>query len=456
MTQTVTPTLNTDSHLKTPLGPRGHWLLGHVHDMQHDTLNFLSRLAHEYGDVARIRRLFKSVYVVSHPDGIRQVFQKNHFNYDRNNYKPLRSFLGNGLPLSDGAFWQRQRRLMQPAFHRQRIADMATQMVKAGDDLLKLWEKRANQDEPLDMHQEMKRVTLCIVGITLFSLDLTAENPMGQAFKTLVQALAEYFFFPFPPLSVPTLRNRRIQATLNRLNTLVYDLIGERREQKTEMDDLLSLLLASDEDGSGMIDQQLRDEMLSLFFAGHETAANTLTWALYELSQHPEVEHRLWQEIETVLHGKHPTVADLPQLPYARMVIDETLRLYPPVSVLTRHALADDNICGYHIPAHSEVTANIYAVHRHLAYWEQPEIFNPDRFLPDNPCEGARTAYLPFGSGPHLCIGKSFALMETQILLTMIVQRYQLQLAPGPTVEPVLRLTVHPRHGLPMFLKARK
>ena len=458
MAQTVLPTSAITSSLKSPSGPRGHFLLGHVNDFRHDALPFYLRLAHEYGDVARIRLLSKPVYFVSHPDGIRQIFQKSHLNYDRNSLstKPIRLFLGNGLPLSDGEHWQHQRRLMQPTFHRRYVADMATQMVKAGDALLKRWGNRANQDEQLDMYKEMTDVTLCIVGMTLFGLDPSAENPMGQAFQTLAHALADYVFFPFPPLSVPTPRNRRIRATLNTLNTLVYDLIRERREQKKGTGDLLSLLLATDEDGTSMNDQQLRDEIISLFFAGHETVASTLTWAWYALYQHPEIEHRLWEESDTVLHGKYPTVADLPQIPYTRMVIDETLRLYPPTAILARRTRIDNTICGYRIPANCEVMTNIYAAHRHPAYWEQPEIFNPDRFSPDRPCAGARTAYFPFGGGSHFCIGHSFALMEMQILITMMAQRYQFQLAPGQTIEPVHRLTIRPRHGLFMLLKERK
>ena len=205
-----------------------------------------------------------------------------------------------------------------------------------------------------------------------------------------------------------------------------------------------------------MSDEQVRDEVISFLFAGHASTADTLTWIWYELSQHAEVEHRLWEEIDTVLHGEYPGIADLPQLPYARMVIDETLRLYPAGNILARRALADDNICGYHIPANSQVMGNIYATHRHPAYWEQPEAFNPDRFSPnDHLSEGPRRAYFPFGSGPHLCIGNNFALMALQILLIMIVQRYQLQLPPGQAVEPVCRISISPRHGLPMFLKER-
>jgi cytochrome P450 len=459
VTETISSTPTIPSARKTPPGPRGHVLLGHARELQHDALNFYLRLACEYGDVARMRLLSKTTYVVSHPDGIRQILQKSHGNYDRQvfTYKPLHPFLGNGLLLSDGALWRHQRRLMQPAFHRQRVAPLAMQMTGAAAAMFKRWEQRPNQDEPLDMHEEMMRVTLCIVGMTLFGLDLSNEqHPAGRAFQTMIGALAEYVFFPFPPLWVPTLRNRRIRTALETLNSLVRDLIQQRRQQQEDTGDLLSLLLlARDEEGQGMSDQQLRDEIISLLFAGHETTANTLTWACYELSQHPDLEQRLWEETDMVLHGEQPTVAHLPHLPYARMVIDEILRLYPPSFALVRRTLVDDEVFGYRLPANHLVWANICAVHRHPAYWEQPEVFDPERFSPDHPAAGVHRAYFPFGGGPHLCIGNSFALLEGQLLLTMMANRYQLRLVPGTPVEPVSMLTVRPRHGLPMLLRAR-
>jgi cytochrome P450 len=459
LTQTSLPASARTSNLKTPSGPRGHFLLGHVRELQHDPLPFTLKLAHEYGDVARIRLLSTSAYYVSHPDGIKQILQKGHLNYDRNVffYESLRPFLANGLLLSDGELWRHQRRLMQPAFHKQRIASMATQVVKVGDAFLKRWEKLAHQNEPLSIHREMLSVTLSVAGMTLFGLDLAAErNPMGQAFQTLVQALADYVLLPFPPLSVPTSRNRCIRANLLTLDALVHDLIRERREQKTDTGDLLSLLLASDEDGSSMSDKQLRDEIVNLLFAGHETTAGTLTWVWYMLSQHPEVEQRLWEETEAVLHGEPPTVVHLSRLPYVRMIIDEVLRLYPITASIPRRTRINDTICGYHVPANHVIFANIYAAHRHPAYWEQPETFNPERFSPDHPCEGVHTAYFPFGGGPHICMGNNLALMVAQILLTMITQRYRLELVPGQSVEPVQRLTIRPRDGLLMFLKTRK
>lgn len=458
----MSPTLSSPSialsSQKKPPGPHGHPLPGHTHELQHDALNFYLRLAREYGDVARIRLLTHPMYVVSHPAGIRQVFLHSQ-EHDRQVfiYKPLRPFLGNGISLSDGPLWQNQRRLMQPAFHRQRIAGLATRMTAAATSMFKRWELRPDQGAPLDMHAEMMRVTLCIAGLTLFGQDLSdEENPASQAFQTMVRVLADYVFFPFPPLQVPTPRNRRIRAALQTLNTLVYDLIQQRRQQPGDTSDLLSLLLlARDEEGQGMSDQQLRDEVISLLFAGHETTANTLTWACYELSRHPELEQRLWEETATVLHSETPTVDHLPHLPYARMIIDEVLRLYPPTFALVRRTLVDEEICGYHLPSNHLVWANICAVHRHPAYWEHPDNFDPERFSPDHPDPAAHQAYFPFGGGPHLCIGKSFALMEGHLLLSMIASRYRLRPVPGLPVEPVTMLTIRPRHGLPLFLTER-
>ncbi|HEX7736155.1 MAG TPA: cytochrome P450 [Ktedonobacteraceae bacterium] len=444
---------------RTPCGPRGHLLLGHVRELQHDALNFYISLARDYGDVARVRLLSRTTYVVSHPDGIRQILQKQHLNYDRKVFlfQPLRPFLGNGLSLSDGALWRQQRRLMQPAFHRQRITSLATQMTAAITALFQRWESRSNHDEPLNLHQEMMRLTLCIAGLTLFGLDLSDEhNPVGRAFQTMVHALAEYVFFPFPPLGMPTPRNRRIRAALRTLDTLVHDLVRQRREQRTDMGDLLSmLLLAQDEEGQGMSDQQLRDEIMALLFAGHETTANTLTWACSLLAAHPESQHRLFEEVETVLQGEPPTVEHLSRLVYTRMVLDETLRLYPSSFALVRRTRADETIRGYRIPARHIVWTNIYAAHHDPAYWEQPEVFDPERFSPDHQAQGVREAYFPFGGGPHLCIGNSFALMEGQLVLAMLAQSYRLQLASGQTVEPMGNLTIRPRDGLSVLLKAR-
>jgi cytochrome P450 len=400
------------------------------------------------------------VYLVSHPGGIRHILQKQHTSYDRNvlSYAPLRLFLGNGLPLSDGSYWLRQRRLMQPAFHKQRINTLATQMIAATTVLLTRWEQYAEQGKVLDIYEEMMHLTLCIAGMALFGLDLGDEqNAIGNAFQAMAQEMAVYVYFPVPPLSIPTPRNRRMRAALRTLDSMIYELILERRKEQTDRGDLLSmLLLARDDDGQAMNEQQLRDEIISLLFAGHETTASTLTWAWYELSRHEKAQERLWEEVERVLHGNIPTIEDVSQLAYGRMVMDEVLRIYPPTANLVRHSLEEDEVCGYRLPANRMVILNIIAAHRNPAYWEQPDLFEPERFSPEHPAEGGRQAYFPFGGGPHLCIGNSFALMEGHIILAMIAQRFQLRFQSDRPVEPRMVLAIQPKGRVPMVLQKRR
>jgi cytochrome P450 len=444
---------------RQPPGPPGRLLLGHARDLQSRALDFFLELARDYGDVAAILLLNRTGYVVSHPDGIRQILQRNHGNYDRNitAQQPLRYFLGNGLPLSDGPLWRHQRRLMQPAFHRERVSALTATMASAAADMLHQWQVRSGRGEVMNIHHEMLQVTLRIAGATLFGLNLAdRRTAMGGTFEAMVHELAEYVFLPLPPLTVPTRRNRRIRATVRSLDGLVRDVITERRRHGGDTDDLLAMLLAaSNQDGRPITDQQLRDEIISVLFAGYETTANTLTWACHELSRHAEIQHSLWAEVDTVLGGRPPTAAQLTQLPGTRAVIDEVLRVYPPTFALPRHAIAADTICGYHIPADTVVWANIYAVHRHPGYWTRPEVFDPDRFSADGSDPGVRHAYFPFGGGPHLCIGNAFALTEAQLLLAMIVQRYRLRPASAQPIQPVVELTVRPRGGVPLFVLPR-
>lgn len=456
MTQANRSTTTTG---RQPPGPPGRLLVGHARDLQARALDFFVELARDYGDVARIRLLDRTGYVVSHPDGIRHVLQRQHTNYDRGirAQRPLRRFLGNGLPLSDGDVWRRQRRLMQPAFHRERVSALAATMVGTAAGVLDGWSARGEPGAILDVQHEMLHIGLRIAGETLFGLDLTdRRNPMGATFETMVRELAAYVFLPIPPLSVPTPRNRRIRATLRTLDALVTDTIEQRRRPGPDRADLLSMLLAArDADGGPVADRQLRDEVVSVLFAGYETTANTLAWACHELSVHPEVQEDLRDEVDAVLPGGCPTIEDLTRLPRARAVIDEVLRLYPPTFALPRRAVAPDTICGYDIPAGAVVWTNIYAVHRDPAYWTRPEVFDPDRFAAGGADPGVRGAYFPFGAGPHLCIGNTFAMTEAHLLLSMIVQRYRLRPASTRPVRPVVELTVRPDGGLPMLVLPR-
>ncbi|HLV97486.1 MAG TPA: cytochrome P450 [Ktedonobacterales bacterium] len=442
---------------KSPPHLSSHALLGSASPMQRDPLGFLLS-TRRYGEVVGMRFVFSPAYLLYHPDAVKHVLQEHHFNYNKDlfTYRVVRPVLGDGLFTNDGASWLHQRRLIQPAFHRKRLATYATLMTEATDAMLECWQAREASAGPLDMAEEMMRLTLRIVGQALFSLDLSQEtSTVGQAVTTLVKLLGDYVYAPFPPLGIPTSRNRHMHAAIHALDTVVAGIIKERRERESDMGDLLSMLLSArdEETGEGMSDQQARDEVMTLLLAGHETTANALTWTWFLLSEHPEVENRLHAELADVLGGCLPTVEHLPRLTYTAMVLQETLRLYPPVWVLSRKALADDELGGYAIPQGSMVILSPYATHRHPTFWEQPEVFDPERFTPERVAARHHYAYFPFGGGPRLCIGSNFALMEAQLVLATVAQRYRLRLAPGHLVVPEAKLTLRPRSGMPMMVQ---
>lgn len=438
---------------------RSHSLLGSADEMQRDPLGFL-RQAHQYGNVVRMRFVFSSAYLIYSPNSVKHVLQENNRNYNKDvfTYTLFRPFLGQGLLLNDGESWLHQRRLMQPAFHRKRIVTYGTIMTDATTALLEQWQAHCADDASLNIAEEMMRLTLGIVGRTLFSIDLSDEtNTIAPAVSTLLKLLGNYIYAPFPPVSVPTPRNRRLRAAIRALDQVVYHMIAERRQQNVDAGDLLSMLLAArdEETGQGMNDQQLRDELMTLLLAGHETTANTLTWTWYLLSQHPEVERRLLTEINEVLGGTRPTIEKLPNLKYTRMVLEEALRLYPPACVFSRKAIADDELDGYHIPANSMIIVSPYATQHHPDYWPDPEQFDPERFTPEQQASRPHYAYFPFAGGPRMCIGSSFAIMEAQLILATIAQRYQLRLVPGYPVEPQMLVTLRPKYGLRMTIHPR-
>ena len=448
-----------DKRGKRPPHHHSFSLLGCASEIQRDPLAFLLR-TQQLGEVVRLRFLFSRAYLISHPESIKYVLQENARNYNKDllPYKIFEPILGQGLLINDGQSWLHQRRLIQPAFHRTRLATYSTLMTDATVAMLERWQAGSDTGTPLQMEEEMVRLTLRIVGQTLFSLDLSQEtSTVGSAVTTLLELIAGYIVRPFPPLSVPIPRNRRLQMAIRTLDQMVYRMIAERRRLQKETGDLLSmLLLAQDEEtGQGMNDRQVRDEMQTLLLAGHETTANTLTWTWYLLSDHPEVERRLHTELNEVLGGRVPTVEDLPNLKYTRMVIEETLRLYPAAPLLSRKAVADDELKGYHIPANSLVMISPYAMHRHPSLWDEPEQFEPERFEPERTAARPPYAYFPFGGGPRICIGNHFAMMEAQLILATVAQRYQLRLLPGHPVEPQMRVTLRPRYGLPMTIHAR-
>jgi cytochrome P450 len=412
-----------------------------------------------YGNVVAVRFLIWPTYMIFHPRDVKHVLQENHRNYSKDTYLMhfLSPLLGQGLFTNDGQSWLHQRRLMQPAFHRKQLAIFGTLMTDATGAMLERWQDTATREQPLDVSTEMMRLTLRVVGQALFSIDLSDETDIvGQAFTALMTPFTDYIYHPVPPLGFPTPRNRRIQQAIHTLDGVVQEIITERRQDDDKGDLLSMLLLARDEEtGEGMNDRQVRDEVMTLLLAGHETTSNALSWTWYLLSQHPDAESRLHAELEQVLGGRIPTVEDLPRLAYTRMVLEEALRLYPPAVGFNRKALADDEVGGYVVPANTLIWLSPYATHRHPEFWEHPEVFDPERFSPERSAGRPHFAHFPFGGGPRLCIGSNFAMMEAQLILATIAQRYRLRLLPGHQVEPQVLLTMRPRNGLPMTLLER-
>jgi cytochrome P450 len=464
-TQLSGPNMKTDKvptlpRQKRPPGPYENWLLGSARTIQHDPLGFNLSMFQRYGNVVAIRFLIWPTYMIFHPQDVKHVLQENHRNYSKDTYLIhfLRPLLGQGLLTNDGQSWLHQRRLMQPAFHRKQLTTFGALLTGATRAMLERWQDAATRDQPLDVSTEMMRLTLRVVGQALFSIDLSDEtDTVGQAFTALITSISDYIYNPVPPLNFPTPRNRRIQQSIRTLDGVVQDIITEHRRLDADKGDLLSmLLLARDEEtGEGMNDRQVRDEVMTLLLAGHETTSNALTWTWYLLSQHPDAESRLHAELEQVLGGRIPTVEDLPRLPYTRMVLEEALRLYPPAVGFNRKALADDEVGGYFVPANTLIWLSPYMTHRHPDYWEHPEVFDPERFSPERSTGRPHFAYFPFGGGPRLCIGSNFAMMEAQLVLATIAQRYQLRLVPDHQVEPQVLLSLRPRNGLPMSLLER-
>jgi cytochrome P450 len=462
MTTLTYPTRPTSPpSAETVRGPAGKPLLGNTLQFQRDPLGFLQRMAADYGDVARYRLGNVTFHQVNHPDGAQRILQDNHHNYIKGElFDILRQFAGNGLFTSEGELWLRQRRLMQPAFHRRRIACFGEIMTGRTLDMLACWERRPDPGQPRDIAEEMTGLTMAVIAETMFSAHVEQDvQRVSQAIDVLLAEINFRFQVPFyPSLRWPTLRNRRSLAAMRTVDAVVQGMIDQRRRSGEDRDDLLAMLMeATDEEtGQGMSDKQLRDEVVTIFVAGHETTAVALTWAFGLLAQHPDAEARLHAEVDAVLAGRPPAVADVPNLRYTRMVIDETLRLYPPAWITNREAVADDVVCGYRIPAGAVVAISPYVLHRLPAWWRDPERFDSERFAADAPHERPRFAYMPFGGGPHQCIGNSFALLEATLILAAVAQRFHLRLPAGAVVTPKPQSTLRPAGGMPMLLEARR
>jgi cytochrome P450 len=437
---------------------RGLPVIGNLPEFRRNRLDLYLRVSRECGDIGMYRVGSRTIILLNSAELAQAVLVEHADALEKP--RLLRTLtepvLGNGLLTSQNEFHKRQRKLVAPAFQHRRIAAYADVMAQYAERLQQEWADGAN----VDVAHEMMRLTLWIVGKTLFDVDVLDEaEELGEALETMMRSFTKQVgsLVPIPP-SWPTLGNRRLRRATERLDATIYRIIRERRASGVDRGDLLSILLQSsyEHDGSFMSDRQVHDEAMTLFLAGHETTANALDWSWYLLAQHPEIYARMRTEVDEVLMGRTPTFADLSNLPYTLRVLKEAMRLYPPAPAIGRQAVRPVEIGGYHLPARTLTIVSPYALHRRADYFADPEHFNPDRWTPEMEVRLPRHAYLPFGGGPRICIGNHFAMMEGQIILATLAQRVIFNLVPGQRIKPEPLLTLRPRDGINMIVQRRE
>jgi cytochrome P450 len=433
---------------------KGRRLAGSLREFHTEAFDFLLRAAQEHGDIVRFYLGPREVYLINRPELIRDVLVTHSQNFIKGPGQQLiKPFLGEGLLLSEGEYHLRQRRLSQPAFHKKRIHEYARIMVDNAADARDRWA----DGQTLNVSDEMTRLTMSIVTKALFGKEVEPET------VTVAQALLIQHFQgitrPLPRLMsrLPLPSNFRTRRTLRRLNEIIYRIIDERRKEGEDRGDFLSMLIAATDDegdGTGMTDEQVRDELVTILVAGHETVSSALPWTWYLLAQHPVIEARLHDEIDSVLQGRLPTADDYPRLPFVAMVFSESMRLYPPIWAFSRQAINDYKLDQYTVPAGGLITISPYVTHHDARFYPDPFKFDPDRWTPELKAARPKFAFFPFGGGPRQCIGDGFAWMEAILLIATFAQKWRLRLVPGQTVVPrpspglrvkALHMTAHAR-----------
>ncbi|WP_341721057.1 cytochrome P450 [Micromonospora sp. FIMYZ51] len=427
-----------------------------------DQLGFLTRLVRERGDVVRLRLLGVPLVMVNHPEGVQRVLVDNATNYDKETslYRTVRPVLRNGLiGAVGGQAWHRQRRLMQPSFHRPKTAAFVANMTDETGAMLDRWQRSYGREDVVDTATQVGHLALRIVTRSLYGADVgRSTDAIERDFTTANQIMGRFFRFPFPPLSWPTPSHLRLRQLIRNLDTFIDQLIEQRGSRDPDRANLLTILADSvDEDtGYRMTPTQLHEEVLNIMVGGYETTTHAVCWLLHHVSRNPDVQQQMHDEIDEILGDRVPTFEDLFQMPYTRRVIDETLRLNTPAWQTMRNAVDDDQIGGYHVPAGSGIYINFLLLHRHRDFWPEPERFDPDRFLPDRVAQRPRNAYIPFAAGPRVCIGKHFALAELQVIVTMILQRFRISPPAGaPPVGMQPLITLRPNPGVQLVLEQR-
>jgi cytochrome P450 len=441
---------------KLPPGPQGAFLLGNTFAYLRDQLGFLTKAVRDYGDIVNLRLGNLTTYVLVNPEHIDYVLRSHSDNFMKDKLtRWLIPVVGEGLLTSEGDFWRRQRKLAQPTFQRQQIERYAAIMVEQTEHTLAAW----HDNEVHDVHEDLARLTLFIVAKAIFGTDLKSEaNTIGGSLDVVMN----HFMSPMRWFSfvdyLPLPSSRRYWRAIRKIDEIIYGIIKRHRERGQDTGDLLSRLLAArdEQGGGGMTDRQLRDEVVTLILAGHETTALVLFYSFYLLAQSPESADRLAAELHDVLGGRSPTAADVPNLRYTEWVIRESMRLYPPAWGIAREALADCEIGGYHVAKGTQLFMVQRLVHRDGRWYSDPEAFKPERWDNDLVKRLPRCAYFPFGDGPRICIGNHFAMMEAVLLLATIAQRFRLEIEPGQTLELLPSVTLRPRRPILMRLSANE
>jgi cytochrome P450 len=441
-------------------GPHGYPPLGVFPQLRRDPLRYLTAAACRYGAVVSLPLGVRRAYLLADPAAIQHVLQDQPEHYRKGvSVGRITPLFGEGLTTSEGVLWRRQRQLMQPLFHWQRLLPSTDVIAAATAAMLARWESLAARGQPVELVAALRDLTQGVMRRILFGPDtLHDAQGAGQALTVAVGQLDRRMWAMLPaPLWLPTRQNRQLHEARHTLQAYVDRQIAEHSRAGPAAEDLLTGLMAARDGTTGaqMPTRQLRDEAVTLWAAGQTTVAAALAWTWYLLAQHPEAASALHGELDVVLGGRHPMPQDLPRLRYTRLVLDESLRLYPPTWVTARSPSAADEIDGHRIPAHAILLVSPYVLQRHPAFWEHPEQFDPERFTPARAAGRPRFAYFPFGGGPRRCIGQNLAMLEMLVILAMMAQAYELSPVPGHPVEPDARITLLPRDGILMTLRRR-
>jgi cytochrome P450 len=438
-----------------PPGPKPHFPIGNFPLGHKNPLATFEKWAHEFGDIFYYRAGWIHVYFLNHPECVESVLVTQYQNFIKDRVvRNSRWIFGEGLLTNEGASWLRQRRIIQPAFHRKHIASYGETMASHAEAMLTSW----RDGETRDVHQDMMRLTLRIVAKVLFSIEVAETSEKIAASLNILLGQGAGGRMLLPPflryLPIPSMA--RVRRAGKQLDEIAYGMIRERRASANDNGDMLSLLMqARDEDGSGMSDKQLRDEAITFLLAGHETTALSLSWAWYLLSLNPEVEQKLHQELQQVLAGRTPQTGDLPQLIYTEKVVKEVMRLYPPAWAVARTVAKECEVAGYLLPVGANVVVSPWVMHRDARFFTDPLKFDPDRWSPERAQTVPKYAYFPFGAGPRGCVGQSFAMMEAIFLLATITQKFRFDVVPDHPVVPMPSVTLRPKHGIRMVLHRR-